>query len=763
MMLRQILDRLHSDPSRSSRIAAWRELPATPARFATFPAGLEPLLAKTLARRGITQLYTHQAESYDAVRGGQNIAVVTPTASGKTLCYNLPVLDHILKEPATRALYLFPTKALSADQVDELQGLIRTLERDIKTFTYDGDTPASARRAIRAAGHVVVTNPDMLHTAILPHHTKWLRLFENLRYVVIDELHQYRGVFGSHVGNVIRRLRRICRFYGSDPQFICTSATIGNPQEHAERLIGAPVHLIADSGAPRGEKVIAFINPPVLSRELGIRRDTLMEVRDLTGELIRNGIPAIVFGRSRLAAELLTTYLRDHAVHHGRAPESIQGYRAGYLPSERRAIERGLREGEIKAVAATNALELGIDIGQLSAAVLAGYPGTIASTWQQMGRAGRTEELSAAFLVATSDPLDQYIVHHPQYFFGHSPEQALINPDNLLVLSSHLKCAAFELPIGETEAYSPAGIHDILLHLQSQKIVHEDGGTWHYVADRFPAEDVSLRSASTENVVIIDETEPVPQVIGEIDLPAAPAFVHEDAIYIHLGQQYHVDRLDWDQRKAYVRRVNVDYYTDAEIAVAITVLNEDGAARDALPRAHGEVVVTYRPTIFKKLKLFTQENVGWGKITLPETTIHTTAAWWVLPPALTTFELDRLQGALTAVSHALLNIAPVYVMCDPRDLGRVYEIRSPHTALPTIYLYERAPGGVGLAERMFRLHDHLIRAAIELIEACECEAGCPSCVGPILEVGNTGKADALAVLRGGLAVPAYAPISSVPA
>jgi DEAD/DEAH box helicase domain-containing protein len=764
MTLRQILDRLRADRSRSSRITAWRELPALPARFTAFPDGLEPLLAKALARRGIRQLYTHQAESFAAVRGGRNLVVVTPTASGKTLCYNLPVLDRILKEPSTRALYLFPTKALSADQVDELQGLIRTLERDIKTFTYDGDTPASARRAIRAAGHVVVTNPDMLHTAILPHHTKWLRLFENLRYVVIDEVHQYRGVFGSHVANVVRRLHRICRFYGSDPQFICTSATIGNPQEHAERLIGGPVRLIADSGAPAGEKVIAFINPPVISRELGIRRDTLMEVRDLTGELIRNGIPAIVFGRSRLAAELLTTYLRDHAVQYGRPSGSIQGYRAGYLPSERRAIERGLREGEIKAVAATNALELGIDIGQLSAAVLAGYPGTIASTWQQMGRAGRTEELSAAFLVATSDPLDQYIVHHPEYFFGHSPEQALINPDNLLVLTSHLKCAAFELPIGETEPYSPAGIHHILLHLQSQQIVHDDGGTWHYVADRFPAEDVSLRSASTENVVIIDETEPAPQVIGEIDLAAAPAFVHEDAIYIHLGQQYHVDRLDWDQRKAYVRRVNVDYYTDAEIAVGITVLNEDGAAREALPRAHGEVVVAYRPTIFKKLKLFTQENVGWGKITLPETTIHTTAAWWVLPPALTGgFDTDRLQGALAAISHALLNITPVYVMCDPHDLGRVYEIRSPHTALPTIFLYERAPGGVGLAERMFRLHDHLVRAAIELVEACACEAGCPSCVGPILEVGSTGKADALAVLRGGLTLPAHVPVPSASA
>ncbi|HXF82725.1 MAG TPA: DEAD/DEAH box helicase, partial [bacterium] len=567
MTLRQILDRLATDPQR--RVAAWKEIPAQPARYAPLPPGLDPALAAALRRRGIEQLYTHQAEAFEAAARGEHLAVVTPTASGKTLCYNLPVLDRILRDPSARALYLFPTKALAADQVDELQQLIAAIGRDIKTFTYDGDTPASARRAIRAAGHIVVTNPDMLHTAILPHHTKWLRLFENLRYVVIDELHQYRGVFGSHVANVLRRLRRICAFYGSDPQLICASATIGNPREHAERLTGRPMTLLDRSGAPQGERVIAFVNPPLVNRELGIRRDTLLEVRALAGEFIRGGVPTIVFGRSRLAAELLTTYLRELAREAGRDPGTVQGYRAGYLPGERRAVERGLREGTIQAVAATNALELGIDIGQLSAAILAGYPGTIASTWQQMGRAGRTGELSAAILVATSSPLDQYIVHHPEYFFGHSPEQALINPDNLLVLTSHLKCAAFELPLGADEPYGPGLVTAILEALAAQGIVHSDGQRWHYVAERFPAEEVSLRSASTENVVIIDQTEARPAVIGEIDLAAAPAFVHDDAIYLHLGQQYHVDRLDWEARKAYVRRVDVDYYTDAEIAVGI--------------------------------------------------------------------------------------------------------------------------------------------------------------------------------------------------
>jgi DEAD/DEAH box helicase domain-containing protein len=631
------------------------------------------------------------------------------------------------------------------DQVDELQTLVRALDADIKAYTYDGDTPGAARRAIRTAGHIVVTNPDMLHAAILPHHTKWLRLFENLRYLVIDELHTYRGVFGSHVANVLRRLRRICRFYGSTPQVICCSATIGNPQELAERLLEDEVTLIDNNGAPSGPKVFAFYNPPVINRELGIRRDAILEAEKLAGEFIRNRVPLIAFARSRRTAELLTTSFKSTAVMHQIPPERIAGYRAGYLPSERRAIEQGLRDGHVLAVASTNALELGIDIGRLQAALLVGYPGTVASTWQQAGRAGRTQDLAAAILVATSDPLDQYIVRHPEYFFGQSPEVGLVNPDNLYVLASHVRCASFELPIDESERFGPNTLPEVLGYLQSQQIVHREDDRWHYVADAYPAQEVSLRSASTENVVIIDTTEASPRVVGEVDLASAPGLVHEDAIYLHLGQQYHVDRLEWEERKAYVHRVDVDYYTTAQIAVDIRVLQEFARGSGSPPPAHGEVVVTYRPTIFKKLTLERHENVGWGPIHLPESTLHTSAYWLTLPE----FPIPReeLQGLLVGLSHALAHVAALFLMCDPRDLGRTYEIHSPHTGRPTVFLYDSVPGGVGLAERLFRLHPQVLEAARDLIASCPCESGCPSCVGPVLEVGSTGKARALEILN----------------
>ncbi|MBI4277566.1 MAG: DUF1998 domain-containing protein, partial [Armatimonadetes bacterium] len=566
------------------------------------------------------------------------------------------------------------------------------------------------------------------------------------------------------------------------------------------------------NGAPRGEKIFVLYNPPVIARELGIRRDAIAEARDLAAEFIRRDVPLIVFARSRTTAELLTTYLREAASNAHRDPAAVQGYRAGYLPGERRAIEQGLREGRIRAVAATNALELGIDIGQLDAAIMVGYPGTIASAWQQAGRAGRRREGSVAILIATSDPLDQYLVNHPEYFFGQSPEEALINPNNLYLLASHVKCAAFELPMGEMEVFGPPTLPALLGHLEEERVVHRAGDRWHYVAERYPAEAVSLRSASTENVVIIDEAVPKPRVIGEVDLASAPSLVHEDAIYLHLGQQYHVHRLDWEQRRAYVRPVSVDYYTQAEIATGISVLEEFGAewvsavesagsapgqaraseaewasavgssgpapgearaseaewvsavessgpapgkarvAREqppaALGKAHGEVVVTYRPTIFKKLKLTTHENVGWGKIHLPETTFHTTACWTTVPPALTTgFSQERVQGMLMALSHALLHVSALLVMSDPRDIGRVAEVRSPATGLPTIYLFERMPGGAGFAERLYRAHGDLLRAACDLIAACACTTGCPSCVGPVLEIGATAKADAMRVLE----------------
>ncbi|MBM3449813.1 MAG: DEAD/DEAH box helicase [Armatimonadetes bacterium] len=749
MTLDQILDGLRTNPRFAGGFTAWREAPARAPVLADFPAHVHPKLREALRSRGIRRLYAHQADAIEAVAAGRSIVVATPTASGKSLCFHVPVLDAILKDPDARALYLFPTKALSADQVDELTGLSGALDAGIKCFTYDGDTPDAARRVIRAAGHIVVTNPDMLHAAILPQHTKWLRLFENLRFVVADELHTYRGVFGSHVANVLRRLRRICRFYGADPQFIACSATIANPKEHADRLTGEDCVLVDRNGAPSGRKVFAIYNPPVVNAPLGIRRDALLEARDMASEFVRNRVQTIAFARSRLRAELLTTYLTDIAHRYGLREGAVRGYRAGYLPSERRAIERGLRDGSVVAVASTNALELGIDIGRLQAALLVGYPGTVASTWQQAGRAGRTEQLSAAILLATSDPLDQYLARHPDFFFGRPAENALAHPDNLLILTSHLKCAAFELPIDVGESFGEEPADEILAYLAENGTVHNEDGRWHYIDQSYPGEEVSLRSASTENVVIIDTTETgKPRVIGEVDLPAAPPFVHEDAIYLHLGRQYHVDRLDWDERKAYVHQVAVDYYTDAQIATDVRVLESFEEIRKAVDRRHGEVSVTYKPTIFKKLKLHTHENVGWGKIHLPESTLHTSAYWVALPPdVLVGSTNEQTQSLLLGLSYALHNTAPLYLMCDSRDLGRTCQIRAPHTGMPTVFLYDAVPGGVGLAPRLFTYHDTLWDTARELIEGCPCESGCPSCVGPILEVGAEAKRLVLDVLR----------------
>lgn len=744
MTLRQIVEAFRTRPRYAPHFTAWRTFPAEPGEFVDFPEDLHPRLRDALRARGIRTLYAHQAEAYRAIRRGEDVVVVTPTASGKTLCYTLPVLDTLLRDPEARALYLFPTKALSADQVDELHGLVAALGSEIRAHTYDGDTPADARQSIRAAGHIVVTNPDMLHAAILPHHTKWLRLFERLRYIVLDELHHYRGVFGSHVANVLRRLDRVCRFYGSHPQVICCSATIANPAEHASRLTGRPVTVIDRSGAPRGERVVALYNPPVVNAELGIRRDAVREAVALADELLAARVQTIFFARTRLAAELLTTYLRDAARRRGVPPEVVSGYRAGYLPSERRRIEAGLREGRVRAVAATNALELGIDIGELDAAVLVGYPGTVASTWQQMGRAGRRAEVALAVLVATSSPLDQFLVTHPEYVFERPVEEARINPDNLFVLASHVKCAAFELPLRDGEAFGPSTLPELLAYLEEEGVLHREGGSWHYVADAYPAEDVSLRSASQENVVIVDATEPRPRVIGEVDLASAPAFVHEGAIYLHAGQQYHVDRLDWEGRKAYVRRVDVDYYTDAQVAVDLRVLEEFAADGG---RAHGEVAVTFRPTIYKKLRLSTHENVGFGTIHLPDTTLHTTAAWWTFPGLGAGASPQALEAALLGVASALHNVAPLYVMTDPRDLGTTVEVRSPHTGQPTVTVFERVPGGVGLAERLFALGGELVEAAARLVESCGCADGCPSCVGPILELGPGAKERTLDLLR----------------
>ncbi|MHB1130972.1 MAG: DEAD/DEAH box helicase [Chloroflexota bacterium] len=746
MNLVQVVEQLLS--REGGNITAFRHLQAKPAVLADFPAGVDPRLVAAMRERGIRSLYSHQAAAFDALSKGRHVVVVTPTASGKTLCYNLPVLNSLLADPQARALYLFPTKALSQDQVSELQTLVNIMEVDLKTHTYDGDTPVTARPLIRKAGHIVVTNPDMMHTGMLPHHVKWMRLFENLRYVVVDELHQYRGIFGSHVANVIRRLRRICRHYGSSPQFIFCSATIANPRELAENLLGDEVELIDNNGAPRGEKYVVLYNPPLVNRQLGLRRSATLSARVLAANFLANHIQTIVFARSRLSVEVMLTYMQEAARQHHLPEGSVQGYRGGYLPLERRAIERGLRDGKVLGVVSTNALELGVDIGGLEAAVLVGYPGTVASTWQQMGRAGRRREASAAVFVASSNPLDQYLVNHPEYFFGTAPEQGLVNPDNLLVLMDHLKCAAFELPFQSGEQFGVATTAEALDYLVAERVLYNSGGAYHWSSESFPAEQVSLRSAARENFVIIDQSQGA-RVIGEVDRYAAPMLVHEEAIYIHGGRQYQVVRLDYEEKKAYVEPVDVDYYTDANLAVELQVLDEgDDRAGSNNADAHGEVRVTYVPTIFKKIRFETHENIGSGPIHLPQEEMHTCAYWLALSEAAVAgLGREHTQSGLSGLGNLLVNVAPLFLMCDPGDIRVVCQIRSPHTGRPTVFLYEAYPGGVGLSERLFRLRGELMARCLELVSACACADGCPSCVGPAPEIGGSGKEAAVTILR----------------
>src|SRR6202142_2779112 len=616
-------------------LTAVRHIPAREAQFRAMPAWVRPELAAAYHAKGIEKLYTHQAAAAELAHAGKNFVVVTPTASGKTLCYNLPVLNAVLGNADTRALYLFPTKALAQDQLAELHDLAKRLDDCFGVFTYDGDTPSDARKAIRERGHVILTNPDMLHTGILPHHTKWTRVFENLKYVVLDELHTYRGVFGSHLANVLRRLARIAEFYGSKPQFICCSATIANPGELAAQLIEREVEVVEENGAPSAEKLFVFYNPPMVNRNLGIRRSYLNETTRVAKELLARKLQTIVFANSRLHTEVLLTYLQQANRPGPGEPEPIRGYRGGYLPGERREIERGLRDGRIRGVVATSALELGIDIGSLDASVMAGYAGSIASTWQRAGRAGRRSGTSCAVMVASSAPLDQFIVQHPDYFFGRSPEHAFVQPDNLEILVNHLKCAAFELPLSPDEHFGDVDLPELCARLAEAGYIHRSGGNWHWVQQAYPADTVSLRSVTSDNFVIIDTTggdDGEPEVIGEVDFSSALTTLHPKAIYIHQGQQYHVERLEFDQRKAYVKSVNVDYYTDAIRATqgrAPDIAAEERIAGPA-SRAHGDVLVRAQVVGFKKIKFFANENVGAGKLERPENEMHATAFWITL-------------------------------------------------------------------------------------------------------------------------------------
>lgn len=747
--LEELLQEWRETPAFLSNVTRWEVTTAAKGTYHDFPEWLNVKLKEALTGRGINKLYSHQARAVEAAYRGDNLVVVTPTASGKTLCYNLPVINTINEDPHSRALYIFPTKALSQDQVSELKELVGESGIDLRAHTYDGDTEPGIRQSIRRSGHIVVTNPDMLHSAILPHHTKWIKLFQNLKYIVIDELHQYRGVFGSHMANVIRRLKRICRFYGAEPQFILCSATIANPGELARSLIEKPLVEILENGAPRPEKHFIIYNPPVINHELGLRRSALLDSRSLAAQLINRGIQTIVFARSRLGVEVLLTYLQRAVKKKPGHSSGVKGYRGGYLPKERRAIEAGLRRGDIKGVISTNALELGIDIGQLEACIITGYPGSIASTWQQAGRAGRRRGPSLALLVANSEPLNQYIAANPDYFFARSPERALANPDNLIILTNHVRCAAFELPFSDGETFGSARIEEILEFLEEEQVLYRsDDDRYHWMEDAYPAEEISLRSATRENVVIVDITQPRPQVIGEVDRFGAPMLVHEEAIYMHGGRQYQVEKLDFYEKKAYVRQVEVNYFTDANLAVDLKILDISEKKSSQVERAWGEVRINALVSMFKKIRFNTHENLGSGPVNLPETEMHTTAFWLTFPPEATGgMPPPAIEEGMAGLAHLAPQVASLFLMGDPRDIKAVCQVKGPFTDLPTLFLYDNFPGGVGFSREIYQVYHDIFLAARKVIEQCPCSGGCPSCVGPAHQVGDRGKVHALQLLE----------------
>ena len=753
--------------------------PAQPGRYAPIPDMLDPRLRQALKARGISELYSHQAQVWSALAEGAHCVVATPTASGKTLCFNGPVLDAALKQQA-KALFLFPTKALAQDQVAELMELNRAAELGVRAYTFDGDTPSDARAAVRTKGDVVVTNPDMLHQAILPHHTKWAQFFQSLRYIVIDEVHTYRGVFGAHVANVLRRLQRVCDFYGVRPQYICCSATIGNPREHAQALTGQSMRAVTDSGAPRGASHLLFWNPPPINPDLGIRASARSQVSKLARMTLKAGLKAILFAQSRLMVEVLTKYLKDVFDHDPRKPARVRAYRGGYLPDERRLTEKLMRAGAIDAIVSTSALELGVDIGALDVALLCGYPGSIAATRQRLGRAGRRQQSALGVLVASSDALDQFVVRNPAYFLEQSPEQARIDPDQLLILLDHIRCAAFELPFNECDRYGGRDIREFLEYLTEEGVLHRDGPRWHWIDDSYPANAVNLRSVADGNFVVVDRTGGRQTIIAEVDFSAAALTLYEGAIYMVQSVPWQVEKLDWVGRKAYVTRTHVDYYTDAIDYTKLKPLSEFGQEPSGQGSAHhGEVHVVRRVTGYKKIRYYSHENIGYGPVNLPDQALQTTSVWWRLTPQAIDrafrSRFEALDGFLGA-AYALHTVATLLSMSEPRDLGKAVgsgdndwsaqvsgkgrgelrgasgealDIEALADFAPTVYLYDNYPGGIGLSRPLFERRDELVGAAIGLVSGCRCGPGCPACVGPILgtDEHRSPKGSALRVLQ----------------
>jgi DEAD/DEAH box helicase domain-containing protein len=762
----QILEKWARHPERGLPFVSRHHEPVRAADLGPFPEGVAPALIEALRGRGVESLYSHQSLAVAAVLRGENVVVATPTASGKTLVYNLPVLTALLAEPSARALYLFPTKALAHDQVAEFDALAKAAGVGVASHAYDGDTPADARRAVRDGGRVVITNPDMLHAGILPHHDRWQGFFTGLRYVVIDEVHTYRGVFGSHVANVLRRLKRVAAHHGAKPVFILCSATIANPQAHAEKLLEAPVSAVTESGAPRGARTFYLYNPPIVDGARGIRGSYVQAARKITAALAKAEVPTIVFANSRLNVERLTRHLKEDIAEQGGDPESVSGYRGGYLPEYRRAIEKGLRDGRIRTVVSTSALELGIDIGQLEACVLAGYPGSIASALQRAGRAGRRQGGATIVMVTRSEPADQYIAQNPAFLFGRSPEHARVEPNNLLIVADHIKCAAFELPFEADEAFGEFGAEEtreILEYMADQRVVHRGVRRWQWTGGPYPANGIGLRSLAEGNFTVIDRAHQN-VIVGEVDYHSAASTLYPQAIYIVGGETWQVMHLDWTGRRAEVLPVQVDYFTDAMTYGGVRILDRFDEVQT--PRAalgHGEVRVFEKVVGFKKIRFTTGENVGYGEVNLPENELHTTA-FWVRPlPALTRalgVPRHRLIDALEGLGEALKAVATVHLMCDGSDLGfalvgvedapRIEESDSVEPVgrqaggvstspedLPTLYIYERYPGGVGFHDALYEAAPALLKRLAMLLDNCHCEDGCPACVGAPAPIQHT--------------------------
>ncbi|GAB4578784.1 MAG: hypothetical protein Fur0022_15210 [Anaerolineales bacterium] len=844
MPLPQLLSLWKTTPQIAENIAHWETIPPRTARVTDFPRDLHPALANALRTQGIHALYIHQAQAWEHARASRHVVIATGTASGKTLGYNLPILDHLLRHPDSRALYLFPTKSLAQDQltqISNLQSQLSNTQYPISLSIYDGDTPRAHRPAIRENARIILSNPDMMHLGILPYHTSWVKFFRNLQFIVIDEMHTYRGVFGSHVANVLRRIKRIAAFYGAAPQFILTSATIANPVELAEKLIEAPVQLVRDDGSARGAQHFLIYNPPIIDEDLGIRRGILQESVYLTGDLLTYQVQTLLFGRSRRTVELMLRHLRETSLTpplpNSPIPE-IRSYRSGYLPAHRREIERGLREGTVRAVAATNALELGINIGGMGAVVLAGFPGTISGTWQQAGRAGRGSEESLAVLLTSANPLDQYLARHPEYFFARSPESALINPDNLLILLDHLRCAAFELPFRAGEGFglvTGETVAEYLDFLAQTGELHPSKDKYFWTAQDYPAQRVSLRTASARRIILQAGYEEKLITLGEVDGESAPWMVHPGAIYLHEAESYLVDELDLENGYARLRAVETDYYTEPSQETEVKLLELKQAA--SIPggvKSHGEVQVTTQVTGYQKIRWFTSERLGSEPLEMPPSELQTTGYWLSLaeetvfalreaglwssdpnqygptwprareaarardgyrcqlcgipergrshdvhhkipfrqfasaeeanrldnlvtlcPPCHRRAETAvRIRSGLSGLAFVLGNLAPLFLMCDPSDIQTHADPQSPlGNGQPTVILYERIPGGIGLTQRLYEVHGELIGAALELVGTCACADGCPSCVGPGGEGGNGvsgrvgGKVETRAILE----------------